>query len=251
MKTPLCIVLICLAISLSAQTFRDFSIGYTYLCPVGTMQKNIVRSNGFTMDYMVGSKRLAAGAELSYSIYGHDKSRQVYTFSDGTQADMDIIVNNTISTFSLLGRYYLIEENYFRPFITAKAGYSWFRTDLNIYDPNDWDHCEPVDKDLLLKDGTFTASAGAGMQWDISSTFRKLAPNRFLFTLAAGLVLGGRVNYMNADGPTPHHPPSSDVRARFIDTRTQVIHEHHVGFVYTSFVELIDLRAGFVLRSSW
>lgn len=236
-----------ISICVEAQEWtQQMGLGYTYMAPMGTMKKNISRGNGFTMDYFFvpQNSRLAVGADFAFTIYGHDKERQLYTFSDGTQADMDIVVNNSIVNLSVAGRYFLKDESIFRPYIIFKGGYSWFRTDLNIYDPDDWDQCEPVDDDVLLKDGTFTVSGGGGFQWDMSGVFKKLNPNRILFSLSANIVLGGSVKYMNTDAPTMHNQPTTDVRARFINTQTQVVHEHHVGYVYSSYVEMIEVRAG-------
>jgi hypothetical protein len=196
--------------------------------------------------------RLAIGMDMNYTVYGNDVSKQEYTFSDGTTAKMDIIVNNTFLNFMIGGRYYIVEVEgkNIKPYVSLKGGYSWFRTNLNIYDPDDNDHCEPVDTDLLMKDGTFLLSGGGGIHWDLSSIFKKQEPNRFLFNVGANLTLGGKVNYMNSDAPSQNHSNhySSDVNAQFINTQTQVIHEHHVGYVYSSFVEMVEIRAGFIFR---
>lgn len=253
MKRILFIPLIVTSWTLSAQSWQgEFGLGYTYMEPLGSMSNNIKRGHGFTADYFITPKnsRFAYGLEFSYTLYGHDKSEQVYTFSDGSTANMDIVVDNSISNLLLAGRYYLRDESILRPFINVKAGYSWYKTDLNIYDPDELDHCEPVDHDLLLKDGTLVLSAGGGFHYDLSAIFKKVSPNRFLFTLNANLALGGRVNYMNTDAPSHHDPSAQDVNARFINTQTQVVHEHHVGYVYSSYAELLDIRAGLIFRKS-
>ena len=253
MKPLVTATLLMIALSASSQSFREIGMGYTYMSPMGSMQKNVRHGHGFTMDYYVipNAGRFGIGAEFNYTIYGYSKTRQLYTFDDGTQADMDITVNNSISTIMLAARYYLRDAAIFRPYITVKGGYSWFITNLNIYDPSDWDNCEPIDEDILLKDGTFLASGGAGFQYDLSGLFKKMRSDFLLMNLSVNLTLGGRVNYMNADAPShAHHPPTNDVTARFINTQTQVVHEHHVGYVYTSYVEMVDMRAGIVLRIS-
>jgi hypothetical protein len=233
----------------------EFGIGYTYAAPVNTMKQNIKHGNGITMDFYVTpekNNRFAFGLDINYTIYGHDKSRQTYTFDDGTVAPMDIIVDNTFLNFMAGARYYItsVDDKKFKPYIMVKGGYSWFRTNLNIYDVDDEDHCKPVDKDLLMKDGTYSFSGGAGVHWDLSSIFKKQPTNRWLFNLSAGLTLGGKVYYMNTDAPPQHHTNhnNSDVTAPFVNTQTQVVHEHHVGYVYSSTVEMIDFRAGFIYR---
>ena len=237
-----------------AQGGFEFGLGYTYTAPIGTMKQNISRGNGIALDfYVIPEKinRLAIGMDLNYTIYGQDKSRQEYTFSDGTVAPMDIIVNNAFTNLLVASRYYVLppEGRIIKPYVTLKGGYSWFRTSLNIYDPDDTDHCEPVDKDMLLKDGTFSVSGGAGFHWDMNSIFKKINSNTFLFNVGANVTLGGKVNYMNTDADHHHQPnPATDVNARFVNNQTQIVHEHHVGYLYNSFVEMVEIRAGLVFR---
>lgn len=252
MKTIAAIPFLILTALANGQPLKtEFGFGYTFAAPVGTMQKNINNGHGFTTEYYLLSKndRLALGVDLNYTIYGHDKSRQEYTFNDGTVAPMDITVSNSFLNLMLGSRYYFNEGKVIKQFVTLRTGYTLFRTNLSIYDPDDLDHCEPIDKDLLLKDGTFLVSGGGGIQWDMRNIFKKHLPNTFVFNLGASLTLGGKVRYMNTDAPDhSHHMPNSDVTAQFINTQTQIVHKHHVGYVYSSYVEMIELRAGFVMR---
>ncbi|HEU5289356.1 MAG TPA: hypothetical protein VFU05_01860 [Cyclobacteriaceae bacterium] len=245
----------CLSLTTLANAqFQSYEIGlgYTFTAPIATMKQNINHGNGVTMDfYLTPEKisRFAFGMDINYTVYGYDKSKQEYTFDDGSTARMDIIVDNSFFNLMFGGRYLLTasQETNLKPYVSLKGGYSWFRTNLNIYDPDDNDHCEPIENDLLMKDGTFLFSAGGGIQWDLR---KKKSPNRFLFNAGVNLTLGGQVSYMNTDAPSSNHMNhnSSDVNAQFINTQTQVVHEHHVGYVYTSFLEMMDFRAGFIFR---
>jgi hypothetical protein len=251
-------LLFCLILShvaLAQLQSYEIGVGYTFAAPIATMKQNISHGNGITMDFYVTPEkisRLAIGLDMNYTVYGYDKSKQEYTFDDGTTARMDIIVDNSFFNLMLGGRYLLTnsQEKNLKPYVALKGGYSWFGTHLNIYDPDDDDHCEPVETDILIKDGTFSISAGAGLQWDLKGIFKKKSPNRLLFNIGANMTLGGKVNYMNTDAPTHHHPnhQPSDVTAQFVNTQTQVVHEHHVGYVYTSFLEMVDFHAGFIFR---
>ena len=119
--------------------------------------------------------------------------------------------------------------------------------------PRIQDGCSPLDSDKLLVDGTFTASGGAGVRIDFSALFRKMDSNMMFFDLSAHLTQGGTVEYMNVHNHNSQHSsqtPESDVTARFINNRTQVVHEHHVGHVYSSMVEMMEYRVGVVFRLS-
>ncbi|WP_114747672.1 hypothetical protein [Pleomorphovibrio marinus] len=233
---------------LHAQTLEaDIGLSYSRMEPLNRMSNFIPSGNGIGLDLMLrpAGSRFAVGLDLGYSIYGRDSDRQVYTFEDGSKADMDIVVNNNITNFMIGGRYFLGENGKIIPFISAKAGYSRFGTNLFIYDPDDFDHCEPIDTELLLKDGTFLRGIGAGLQWKFSEVM--------VMNLSADLLMGGGIRYMSVDAPIRHehhHSTGNEVEARFINTQTQVIHKHHVGYVYQSAVRVLDLRFGLAYRLS-
>jgi hypothetical protein len=58
---------------------------------------------------------------------------------------------------------------------------------------------------------------------------------------------------MNADAD-PHHqkgaPDVGHVTAEFINTQTMIVHEHHVGHLYQSPVQMTELRVGFSMSIS-
>lgn len=235
-----------------AQKFNTaFGLGYTYMAPAGGMKNHIQDGHGITADYYLipMGKQFAVGAEFTHTQYGREKTNQLYTFDDGTTAPMDIIVYNGINSISFVGRYFLRRNGLLMPYINGKSGYSWFRTTLNIYDPVDTDQCVPVESGLLMKDGTFFVSAGAGIQYDLTRLLTKEESNRLIITLGLNQFWGGNVRYMNSDAPGPHHPASeSEVMAQFINTQTQVVHEHHVGYVYRSKARMTDFRIGLIFR---
>lgn len=229
----------------------ELGLNYVNTQPLGSMSHNIRTGNGVTTDFaMVSpSKRLALGVELSYTQYGHDKSEQLYTFDDGSTATMEITVNNSFANFLLTGKCFLVTHGKLLPYITGKVGWSEFRTDLNIYDPDDWDHCEPVETEILQKDGTMIGTFGAGFRLDLSTMFKKLNSEMLFLDFNANMAQGGTVNYMNSDPPSHHHSTTnSDVMADFRNTQTQIIHEHHVGYLYSSPIKLVDFRVGVCLR---
>jgi hypothetical protein len=225
----------------------EISTSYVFSAPRGTMQQNIKNANGVTVDFYLTpkEKRYSFGFEMAYNGYGHDKSTQNYTMDDGSVAPMDIVVNNSFFNMMLAGRYFLMDGT-IKPFITGKVGYSFFNTNLSIYDPNDMDQCEPVDGDALSKDATAIFSGGAGVRWDL---LPKKCPGLLSINISANYSAGGKVNYMNVDAPSHSHANhTSDVYARFINTQTQVIHEHHVGNVYSTSLEFLDFRIGGTVR---
>jgi hypothetical protein len=248
MKTRLTLLFgFMLSTSFAQVSGTEWGMSYIFSAPQGTMRQNMTQAHGGHVDFFFtpAGKRYSFGMELSVNTYGRDKSEQTYTFDDGSTAPMDIIVSNNFYNMMLAGRYFL-SEGKIRPFVTGKLGYGLYATSLNVYDPDDFDHCEPVDTDVLKRDGTMVFGAGGGIRWEM---LPNKAPGRFFMNLSANYTSGGKVDYMNVDAPNHSHSGhTSDVYMKFLNTQTQVVHEHHVGNVYTSLVELMDFRLGVTMK---
>lgn len=254
MKAILPLFLIAFSVSAVGQSRIEWLAGYTFASPSGKMKQNIRQGHGVTLgaQHVVAEKRVSVGLDFNYTIYGQNQSQQQYTFDDGTVADMDINVNNTFSNLMASVRYNLLSGKKVIPYIGFKAGYAWYRTHLNIYDPDDLDNCAPVETALLHKDGTLVYAAGGGLQYDLNTIFKRLPDGMLGLNLSAFYTQGGMVNYMNTDAPNHHTPAPSnrvgDFTADFINTQTQVMHKHHVGYVYNSLVKMMDFRISITSR---
>jgi hypothetical protein len=211
--------------------------------------------------YLVPNTRLAVGADLGYSTYGCQSSRQTYRFTDGSVTETDVSVGNNIVTINLVGRMDLLSGGPLVPYLIGQAGYNRYFTDLTIADPNDADGCRPLANHTLLGDGALSVTGGAGLRWDLSTIIKSAAPRRIFIDFSAQYTQGGRVNYMNVNlppsppEPVPHHSHhhiSADgaimYSTRFINPQNQVIHEHHVGDVYRTPIQLLSYKLGFVYR---
>jgi hypothetical protein len=256
MKNTMLILLMCSSFAVEAQRWgRELNAQYLYAKPLGPMGSIIDQGHGFgtNFGFVTPDSKLAFGVDLGFAQYGRDKSRQEYTFEDGSVAPMDVIVSNTFINAVAYSRYYLSTAGLVQPYLTGKLGYSAFSTHLNIYDPDDNDHCEPVDDDVLHRDGTFIASIGAGAKVDFATIFKRMQKGRFHFDASVSFIQGGEVRYMNADAPHTQHqhnssPDADVVTAGFLNTQTQIVHEHHVGYLYSSVLQMTDLRVGVTMN---
>jgi hypothetical protein len=256
-KYLLVIVLALICLSVKAQRWGfEYGLNYLYAKPVGGMGVVIQRGDGVALNFgmVKPNGRFAFGVDINLAQYGRDKSRQEYEMEDGSLAPMDIIVSNSFATLMAYSRWYMTTKGLVRPFVVGKAGYSGYTTDLNIYDPDDNDHCKPVENDVLYEDGTFVASVGAGVKLDFASVFKKMTRGKYHLEGSMNFTQGGQVRYMseNADANHAHgNAPASDhVYAEFINTETQIIHEHHVGHLYRSPVQMTEIRVGFSMAIS-
>jgi hypothetical protein len=220
--------------------------------PVSAMKRNMNNAFGMTLNAAKKFKSpFALGVEMGFASYGSQKSRQQYTFDDGTVTDTDVIVSNDIFNMNLTGKYFLRNNKNLNPYVSGKLGWTWYSTTLTIEDPDDQFSCHPLESDILYKDNTYTASIGAGVQIDFTTFFRRMDSQKFYFDLSIQSIQGGTIRFMNANTDPSQPMPDKDVMAKFINTQTQVIHEHHVGYVYTSLVNMMEYRVGVVCRPGW
>jgi hypothetical protein len=223
---------------------------YNYSSPRGEMAVNVRQAHGIVLEgtYNLPKTPINVGLELSFSGYGHHKSRQTYTFDDGSQTETDVHVNNNIASFRLVTRVNFLKNGPLIPYMDLKGGVSRYFTNLRIDDPEDVDDCHPLESDILLSKGALTASAGMGLRWDLSTLFNQMDKGRFFMDFNTSYTAGTRVQYMSVNAPEPKQKPVRNVDASFINTHHQVIHKHHVGYVYESAIEMLELRVGFAAR---
>jgi hypothetical protein len=218
--------------------------------PVSGMKRDMNNAFGTTADIARKLKNapFSFGTEVAVGSYGTQDTMQEYTFDDGTTTETNVHVSNNITNLRLTGKYFLRSDKKFNPYVSAKAGWAWFTTRLTIDDPEDVDGCTPLVNDVLQRDNTYSVSAGAGARLDFTTLFRNMSEQRFFFDFSVHAVQGGRVQYMNIHQDSKNTPPTSDVMAKFINTRTQVIHTHHVGYVYTNMLNMMEYRFGVIAR---
>jgi hypothetical protein len=260
MKKVLLLLQVLVAACTAALAQYDLTTSYIYSRPQQQMGSYINQAHGLQFQALYGltNSRLALGAGISFNGYGSQTTEQTYRFGDGSTTETDVSVNNSFSAFNMIGRLDLLPASVITPYVTGQAGYNLYRTSLYIENPNDPDGCRPLENKALQNDGAFSVSGGGGIRWDISSIVKKADRNRFFVDLSALYTRGGRVSYMNVNIPatpaTHQHqatPASSDVfsySARFINPVNQVVHEHHVGDIYSSYIQMMEFKLGFVYR---
>jgi hypothetical protein len=244
----LIVLLLAIGGAVGAQSF-ELGSNFNVSQPVGTMSRNMNNAFGLTMEAGRHFKApFSAGLELNFGNYGYETSRQEYTFDDGSVTETNVNVSNNIFNLYLTGKHFLRDTKSVNPYLSARIGMTFFSTNLTIEDPADEYSCHPIESDILSRDNTYSFSGGAGVRVDFQSLFPKAETGRFYFDLSIHSTYGGIVKYMNVKMNPSHPLPDQDVVAKFINTQTQVVHEHHVGYVYSSVLNMVEYRIGVVCR---
>ena len=242
-------LLLSVAPLLYGQNF-EFGSDLNFSQPVGTMAQSMNNAFGITLEASRKFKSpFSFGAEVALGTYGYQTSRQQYTFDDGSVTETDVNVSNNLLNLSLTGKHFLRNSKKINPYISGKIGWSWFTTTLTIEDPADEFSCHPIESDILYRDNTYSVSGGAGVRIDFNTLFKNMETRRMYFDVSVHATSGGNIRYMNSEIEPAHRTPDQDVIAKFLNTQTQVVHEHHVGHVYSSVLNMVEYRLGVVFRA--
>jgi hypothetical protein len=238
---------------------QAWQLGYNYTRPIEPMATNVGLIHNFNTSVFlpIPKTALQIGLEGSFGRYAKQVSRQEYTFpNDPTMTtDVNVYVFNRVNSIFLTSQFEFVKEGMIKPYLNLSAGRMWFKTELSIDDIDDRDNCEPyISTETLLLDGSTVGKLGLGFRFDLSYFLKKHIPiDSWYLDFGAFYTAGMRnVRYMSVYAPPPHqhHNPQTAstqlVEMDFINTQTQVVHKHHVGYVYESPIKLLDFRVGFV-----
>jgi hypothetical protein len=246
----------CISISAAAQYRIHF--GYSATFPQQEMAKNIKTLHSMNMggSYQVPGvfDRLHAGLDLSWGMYANSRKEQTFTFSNGTSTKTFVNYSSNVLQVAATARMFFFKDAVVNPYVSGKTGYASFYSNIFIEDPDDPGGCKALDQKNLIKDGTFMAGYGGGLQIDMSL----FAPNCFKRThyidISVGKTSGSNINYINTkkliDASNP--PVGTDgkpLTVKFINATTQQIHEHQVAEVYRTPLRMLEfkVRAVFAL----
>jgi hypothetical protein len=229
-------------LSLQGYAQIEFTTHYGFSRPMGQMLGNIkgIHSLNMGLAYHIPHTPVAFGLELGFGGYGYQSERQTYTFSDGSITETNVNVSNNTFNLMLNTRLYYPTEGIFRPYLQLRGGLSNFYTNLVIEDPEDIDGCRPLESDILKTSSTLAGGAGIGLRINLGGS----GCTKYGIDISSNYTTGGRVDYMNLKKATPNVNPVADVVANFENIHNRVVHTHHVGYVYSSPVRLLDFRVG-------
>jgi opacity protein-like surface antigen len=248
-----------IAITLSSTAQFKITTGYSLSLPQQEMSKNInmLHSLNAGGSYQLPGKfsRIQIGADFTWGTYANTYKKQTFTFRDGSTTTTMVDYSSNVLQGGLNARVLLAENKAVLPYINAKVGYSSFYSNIYIEDPNDPGGCKALDQSNIIKDGTFTAGYGGGMQIDWGYFSKRGTKGRHWVDISANNVRGGKIEYINTkklyDANNP--PTASDGKAlnvKFINASTNEIHEHQVAEVFTTPLRMMEIKvaAVFALR---
>jgi hypothetical protein len=236
--------------------------GYNLSVPQGKMAQNMQPVHSFQLSggYALPSTRgqVIIGAEIGIGTYAQLSKEQTFQFRDGSSTRTMVNYSSNMLNGSLTARFNLLRKGKLVPFVALRGGYHHFYSSIYVEDPADADGCRALERESILKDGSFSVGYGAGLRMDMG-VFRqaRALAGRHWLELAVNKTAGGNVEYINTRNIKDHYhnqPPvttndgKQPLVIRFINVGTQNIHEHQVAEVYTSALRLLDIRLSYVVQ---
>ncbi len=253
------LMLLCLlaGLAVTAQSNRQFGLGYNLFLPKADMKKGFGSAHGFDMDLLYALKKapfIRLGADMQYSIYASSSRQQEFAFRDGSTTIATVNLNSQIVSLGAKARFEcpLAKESGGRvkPYGQVQAGVLSMYSTLYVEDPHDDDGCKPLEKRTPVKDYTWYAGAGGGLMIDLAG--KKNARDTYFLDIGLSCIGGGKQRYANmgkvydAAAADPSKPGGLNVQ--FVNVSTNEVHEHRVADVYEHAVRLAQVQVRFVCR---
>ena len=241
----------------SAQVKGGFS--YSLSLPQKEMKENIKPVHSMNLVFMSHFKKiskLAWGIEAGFGQYALFTKDQEVRFPDGSGITTSVTYSSNTVTAGIITRYNLLPEAKVNPYVTGRLGYASFFSKVYVADPEHDDDCKPLEKKTPIKDHSFFASYGAGLQIDISCSKK---PNNAWLDFSVNQLHGTKLDYINIkdikeniqndpNNPAPITDKSVPLSIRFVNVSTQTIHEHQMAEVYSSPLRLLEMKIGVIWR---
>lgn len=238
-------------ISISAAAQYRLHLGYTASFPQQEMAKNIKTLHSMNMggSYQVPGvfDRLHAGIDLSWGMYANTRKEQTFTFSNGTSTKTFVNYSSNVVQAAATARMFLFKNAIVNPYVSGKTGYAGFYSNIFIEDPDDPGGCRALDQKNLIKDGTFMAGYGGGLQIDMSLFALKCFKRTHFIDISVERMSGSNINYINTkkliDASNPQlGNDGKPLNVSFINATTQQIHEHQVAEVYRTPLRMLEFK---------
>ncbi len=229
----------------------SISTGYSLGLPGQEMKKNINALHSLSAEvmYRLPGKlnRVQAGIDLGWGTYANEQKKQTFDFGNGDITETFVNYSSNVVQARLTARVFLLEDKPIMPYVSGKAGYTKFYSNIFIEDPHDPNGCKALDQSNIIKDGTFSAAYGAGFQIDWVLFGSRRGPGRRYIDISVNNSSGGKIDYINtkklidANNP-PVGTDGKPLTVRFINASTQQIHEHQVAEVYTTPLRMLEFK---------
>jgi len=240
----------------SAQLY--LTTAYSAAAPGKNMAENIKVTHSLHVgaQYFMRGKldRLAIGIEFAPGLYASTKKLQTFNFGNNSSTKTMVTYNSNVLQSSIIGKVFLSRKKNILPYLNTKAGLASFYSNIYVADPQDPDGCRALQQKNLIKDQTFMAGYGGGLQLDWAIFNKKEKKRQGWIDFSVTTIRGGKIDYINTKKLIdPNNPPTSDgkpLNVTFVNASTQQIHEHQVAEVFNSPLRMLEFKLNIIYSLS-
>ena len=247
--------LLFIIITLSASGQFSFNTGYSLSVPQQQLADNIKPlhsiSTGILYRLPGALSRVQTGIDINVGSYASTRKMQTFNFGNGTSTKTWVNYSSNVFQASLTGKIFILQNKKLMPYVSGKAGYSSFYSNIYIEDPEDPGGCKALQKRTLIKDGTISAGYGGGIQIAWSMFGKKVKRENKYLDISINKISGSNIDYINTKKLIdPANPPAGTdgkpLTVQFINATTQQIHEHQVAELYNTPLRLLEFKMSMV-----
>jgi hypothetical protein len=237
--------------SISALSQFSISTGYALGLPKQALNENINALHSISLGgtYKLPGKlsRVQIGVDMSWGTYASNSKEQTFTFSNGYSTSTNVNYGSNVILANAATKIMLLENKLLLPYVSGKAGYASFYSNIYIEDPNDPLGCRALDQQTLIKDGAFTTCLGGGIQIDWSIFNKKNTKGRHWIDISVNTINGGTVDYINTkklydSNNPPTNTDGKPLNVKFINATTNEIHEHQIAEVFSTPIKMLEFK---------
>ena len=242
-------------LSLSAFSQFNMNVGYSLSAPQQQLGDNIKPlhsiSAGISYKLPGALSRVQTGIDFSVGTYASTRKQQTFNFDNGNSTKTWVNYSSNVAQANLSARVFILQNKKLMPYVSGKAGYTSFYSNIYIEDPNDPGGCKALQKRTLIKDGTISTGYGGGLQLAWSLFSKKVKRENKFIDISINKINGSHIDYINtkklidASNP-PTGTNAKPLNVQFINATTQQIHEHQVAELYNTPLRMLECKISMV-----
>jgi hypothetical protein len=239
------------------------SLDYTLSLPQQAMAKNIqaVHQLSFNMGYRLPNyfRRVTVGAEVGIGTYANLRMPTTFNFEGSPPTNTHVnYSSNTYKANVVVSMDLADSRSTLIPYVVLKGGVHSFFSGIRVEDPNDDDGCHPLESKSIIKDITTAWTYGGGVRYQIFKNRYFSNYRKHYLNIQVTNTRGGTIDYINTKKLTEHQHHTSTqitnndesftpVEMKFINVKSNVIHNHMIAELYSTPLRLLDIRVGYYI----
>ena len=239
------------------------SLDYTLSLPQQAMNQNIhaVHQLSLNAGYRLPNylRRVTVGAEVGIGNYANLRMPTTFNFEGSAPTNTHVnYSSNTFNANAVISVDLANKRSTLIPYVVLKGGVHSFFSGIRVEDPTDTDGCRALESKSITKDNTTAWTYGGGVRYQILKNKYFRPYRQHYINIQVTNTRGGTIDYINTKKLTDHQhhtPPQNTnngesftpIEMKFINVRSNVIHNHMIAELYSTPLRFLDIKVGYYM----